>query len=155
MSSSEIDKIIDYTAAVAARIAGVQSAWGAGLGEVEDPLRPGQPIAAAPSRPTDPYSHWSDCPSAPPVEWVSQNFTVELTWTIPMRLWLPKGDLAEARRAALPFYDRYLRAFTLDWQLGGLVLRSRLTKFAPMGDPDWTWLDMSLTAVERVNYSEP
>jgi hypothetical protein len=155
VSHSSIDVIVDYTAGVAGRIAGVAATFGAGLGEIEDPLRPGYPVAAAPSEPSVPFSHWSDCPGAPPIKWVSQNATVELTWTIPMRLWLGRADLAEARRMALPFYDKYIAAFVGDRTLGGLVLSLEISRLAIGGSADWAWLDVGLTVVERVNYGEP
>lgn len=155
MSHSNIDRIVDYTAALAGHIEGVQAVFGAGLGETEDPLRHGQPVAAAPSEASAAFTHWSECPGAPPVQWVSQDGVVELTWTIPMRLWLPRADLAETRRMSLPFYDRYLAAFIRDWQLGGLALSSQVTRFAAGGDTSWSWLDIGLTVVERVNYLVP
>jgi hypothetical protein len=152
MSHSEIERIVDYTAAVAGRIEGIKATFGAGIGATEDPLRPGQPIAAAPGKPTAALTHWSDCPDAPPVQWVSQEGTVELTWTIPMRLWFARADLADVRRMSLPFYDRYIEAFVLDRTLGGLALRTQVTRFNTGGDANWSWLDIGLMVVERVNY---
>lgn len=154
MQSSNIVRIVDYTAVVAAGIDGVKSVAASGQGDYEDPLRVGSSVAAAPSNPTSAFSHWSDVPDAPPVEWVSQSGTVELAWKVPMRLWLPKGDLAEVRRQVLPFYDRYLRAFVRDRTLGGLVLRADIMRFAIGGNDSWSWLDVGLTAIERVNYYE-
>lgn len=151
--ASNIASIIDYSAALAAGISGIKAVFGSGQGATDDPLRPGSKVMGAPSNPTEPYTHWSTEPSAPPVEWVSQEGTVELTWLIPMRLWLPAGDLALARKMALPFYDGYLRAFITDRRLGDLVLRSQVARFAVGGDPDWSWLDIGLTAVERVTYT--
>lgn len=155
--SSNIALIVDYTAAVAASIPGVVGVAGSGQGTVDDPLRPGQKIAAAGSNPSAPYTHWSEVPGAPPVEWVSQSGTVEIAWTIPMRLWLPAED-GEARRAALPFYDGYLRAFVRDPFLGAypgnLALRTEVARFAIGGDKNWSWLDVGLRVWERVNYAE-
>jgi len=155
MQSSNIATIIDYTAAMAAGIPGMQAVAASGQGVVDDPLRPGQKIATAPAAPSTPFTHWSEVPGAPAVMWVSQSGTVELTWTIPMRLWLPKTD-EDARRTAMPFYDHYLRAFVSDPFLGAypdnLALRSELTGFSIGGDKDWSWLDVRLVVVERVNY---
>lgn len=151
-TSSNIGQIIDYTAWVAAGIEGIKSVAGAGSGFFDDPLRPGQKIGTAGFQTQSAYAHWSDVPGAPPIEWVSQSGAVELTWTIPMRLWLPKED-PEARRTALPFYDRYLRAFILDRRLGDLVLRSQVASFTIGGNDDWSWLNIGLLAVERVSYS--
>lgn len=153
MSGSQIVKIVDYTAMVAAGIEGVKAVAASGQGETDDPLRPGQFIQAANSNPVAAFTHWSEVPGAPPVEWVSQTGTVELAWNIPMRLWLPPAD-GEARRLALPFYDGYLRAFILDHRLGDLVLRSEVARFSIGGDSNWSWLDVGLRAWERVNYEE-
>ncbi len=101
MGESNIATIVDYTAAMAARIPGIQAVAASGQGVVDDPLRPGQKIRTAPAVPASPYTHWSEVPGAPKIMWVSQNSTVELTWTIPMRLWLPKTD-EEARRTVMP-----------------------------------------------------
>jgi hypothetical protein len=156
VSGSQIERIIDYTALVAASIEGVKTVAGSGAGYYDDPLRPGQKIAACHFQAVNAYTHWSDVPNAPPVEWVSQSGTVELSWTIPMRLWLPKDD-SEARRTALPFYDRYLGAFIQDNRLAGgdggnLVLRTLINRFSIGGNDDWSWLDIGLLAVERVSY---
>lgn len=150
--ASNVGLIVDYTAKVAAGIEGVKSVAASGQGVYDDPLRAGQKIAAALDDPTAAFSHWSELPGAPPVEWVSQSGTVELTWYVPMRLWLPKSSTEEVRRLALPFYDRYIRAFVLDRTLGDLVLRTQVSRFAIGGDKDWSWLDVGLTAVERVSY---
>jgi len=148
---SNIGQIIDYTASLAGRIEGVKSVAGSGSGLVDDPIRVGRKIDVCGFTPVTAYAHWSDVPGAPPIEWVSQSGTVELTWTIPMRLWLPK-DAGEARRVGLPFYDRYLQAFIRDFRLGDLVLRSSLATFEIGGDKDWSWLNVGLVAVERVSY---
>lgn len=151
MGKSDIDQIVDYTAAVAGKIEDVVATFGAGLGLVDDPLRMGQKIATAESNPVVPFSHWSEIPGAPGVTWLTQNKTVEVAWTIPMRLWLPHNP-ADARRMVLPFYDRYLSAFARDNELGGLVNRTHIARFAIGGDKDWSWLDVGLVAVEVINY---
>lgn len=159
MGSSDINVIIDYTASIAASVPGVKAVAGSGSGNVDDPLRPGHKIVTAEANPVTPFLHWSEVPGAPPVEWVSQNGTVEISWHVPMRLWLPHSS-SEARRLALPFYDGYLRAFTRDPFLGDrtiqadLALRTAIVKFAIGGDANWSWLDVGLLVVERVNYLE-
>lgn len=156
MGSSDINQIVDYTAAIAAGIDGVKIVLGSGSGLVDDPLRPGKRIATAGSDPAAAFTHWSDVPTAPAVEYVGQTGTVELSWMVPMRLWLPKTD-EEARRVILPFYDRYLRAFLSDPFLGerpdNLATRTEIAHFRPGGDKDWSWLDVGLLVVERVNYA--
>jgi len=151
---SNVALIVDYTAALAAGIAGVKSVAGAGQGDTDDPLRPGQKIVACGGNPSEPYQHWSELPDAPTVQWLTQNGTVELTWELPMRLWLPRTDLAVMRRNALPFYDGYLRAFIRDYLLGGLVIRSEITHIQRDGDDDWTWLEIMLSLTEIVNYGD-
>lgn len=153
MSSSQIERIVDYTAMVAGGIEGVKAVAASGQGHYEDPLRAGQMIASAAANPAAAFTHWTELPGAPPLEWVSQSGTVEMKWMVPLRLWLPKGEEA-ARRFALPFYDRYLRAFVLDRLLGGLALRTEISRFHIGGDADWSWLDVGLMVVERVNYFE-
>lgn len=159
MGASDIEVIIDYTASVAASIPGVKAVFGSGSGGVDDPLRPGHKVATSESNPVAAYSHWSEVPSAPPVQWVSQTGTVEISWNVPMRLWLPHSP-NEARRLALPFYDGYLRAFVRDPYLGDrtigadLALRTEIARFAIGGDANWSWLDVGLIVVERVNYFE-
>lgn len=154
-TESFIATVVDTTAALAAGIEGVKAVAGAGTGLVDDPLRGGQKIASAGPTPSV-FAHWSEVPSAPALTWVSQSGTVELQWMIPMRLWLPKAD-EEARRNAIVFYDRYLRAFTRDPFLGAypdnLLLRSMIAGFEIGGDKDWSWLDIRYVAVERVNYT--
>lgn len=149
--SSDIAQIIDTTAAIAAGIEGVVAAFGAGTGLVEDPLRVGRQIQTAESNPVAAYTHWSEVPAAPGVTWLTQNKTVEVMWTVPMRLWLPH-DPAAARLAAIPFYDRYLGAFVRDNTLGGLANRTHIARFAIGGDKDWSWLDVGLVVVEIINY---
>lgn len=151
--SSNVGTIVDYVAAMAGGIQGVKAVFGAGQGVIADPLRPGQKIEPCPSNPTAAYSHWTELPNAPAVQWVSQGGTVELTWNLPSRLWFPSASLADVRRMTLPFYDRYLRALILDHTLGGNVLRSQVQRFATGGDKDWAWLDIGFVVVERVNYS--
>lgn len=156
MGSSDIYQIVDYTAAIAAGIEGVKMVFGTGTGNIDDPLRPGYKIATAPSDPAAAFCHWSDVPNAPNVEPIEQTGIVEVEWHVPMRLWLPKTDEV-ARRAAMPFYDRYLRAFTQDRFLGArpnnLATRTEISLFRIGGDKDWSWLDVGLLVVERVNYA--
>lgn len=153
---SKIERIVDYTCVLAAGIRDIRSVAGAGQGYYDDPLRPGQKIAVAGVEPKEIYSHFSDVPAAPMVKYVNQSGTVELTWMVPMRLWLPKTD-DDARRGALPFYDRYLEKFLLNYYLNdgdeNLALRTELSGFRPGGDKDWSWLDVQLTVVERVTYA--
>jgi hypothetical protein len=161
VNPSNIARIVDYTAQRAAlvqglsiengSIVGVRSVYGAGQGLYADPLRPGAMIQPCPEKPSEPLQHWSKLPDAPTIEWVSQT-SAELTWTIPMTLWISPADAATAAQVALPFYNGYLAAFATDPALGGLCLVSTVKSFKPGGDSDWFWLDVELEVTELVSY---
>ena len=152
--ASQIADIVDYTAWRAGTfVAGLTSVAGAGQGIYSDPFRPGETIAAAPSNPVAPFSHWSELPTAPAIQYVTQSGTVEIAWTIPMRLWVSKAPIEDVRRTLLPFFDRYLAAFVPDPTLGGLAVRSYIASFGVQGNDDWAWLAVSLVAVELVLYT--
>lgn len=158
---SRVQTIVDYTAALAASVqgvtmpngsvVGVRSVFGAGQGVIGDPLRPGNTIQATPERPQEPFQHVSRLPDAPNLEWISQQ-SVELTWTIPMTLYIQRGDAATAVQAALPFYDPYLAAFAHDPTLGGNVLIAQIKSFKPGTDEAWYWLDIEVEVTEVVIY---
>ena len=153
MSGSNIEALVDYTAWRAGfYVAGIKSVAGAGQGLYPDPLRPGQMIVPAPSNPVAPFSHWSELPTAPAIEYITQDGVVELAWTLPMRLWVSKAPIEEVRRTLLPMYARYLAAFVPDPTLGGLALRWHSLTFGVQGNDDWAWLAVSLVAVEEVSY---
>jgi hypothetical protein len=150
--SSDIAQIIDYTAVVAAGIAGVRQVYGAGQGLYADPLRAGQMIAAAPDRVQAPFTHTSELPDAPTVDFLTQTGTIEVVWQVPMRLYVNRSRLEDVRRALLPFYDRYLGAFARDRQLGGLCSLAWISSFRVEADDDWAWLAADLSVREYVSY---
>lgn len=160
--SSSILTTVDYSAALAGRVqgitwsngtkGGVRSVFGAGTGTVGDPLRPGQTIQPIPENPSEPYTHWSDLPDAPTIIPLSQSGLVQLEWTVPMRLFVPRGDVRTARQTLMPFYDGYLAQFVRDPTLGGRCLIAYIRGFKPDGDDDWLWLDMELHVEEEVHY---
>ena len=159
MSGSQVNQIVDYSASLAAGIPGIKAVFGSGSSGINDPLRPGQPIRSAIENPAQEFEHWSELPNAPIVVNVTQSGTVELTWTIPMRLWLQRADLAHMRKVALPFYNGYLAAFVNDQTLGGLALISNIGQFAigedgppAPGQTSWGWLDVHLQVTEMVNF---
>ena len=165
MSGSSIAAIVDTSAAYAAAIqnismpngtlVSVRSVYGAGQNVVADPLRPGQKIQPCSEEPTEPFTHFSTLPEAPTVAPVTQDGLVEYTWTIPMRLALPRGDAATATATLLPFYDAYMAALSLngtDWTLGGLAQNAYIKSFARSSDASWLWLEMELLVVEQVMY---
>jgi hypothetical protein len=150
--SSNIATIVDYTAQVAAGIPGITAVFGCGQGNIGDPLNPGQTIQPAPDAPTGVYTHWSDLPDATGIEFISQDGTAQYTWQIPMVLWLPRVDLANMRRLALPFYQAYASAFTSNPTLGGLCLVSPRLQFRLDSDTKWAWLDITLEVIEEVGF---
>lgn len=154
---SNIARIVDYSAVLAAGIPGVKSIWATGQGFETDPFT-GKPLLAAQESPAEEYAHFSDLPGAPSIVWVTNTGTEELTWVVPMRLWFQTTDYAVLRQKAMPFYDGYLAAFARDRTLRGLCLRARIASFAIGMDPEvvgrarWAWLDPKLEVVEQVNY---
>lgn len=156
MSGSRIAEIIDYTAVKAASITGVAAVAGMGAELYADPKRAGSQIAAATEWPAIPFTHQTIEPNAPEVQPTIQEGTVAVVWTIPMRLWLSKAPIDQIRRAALPFYSRYLACFAPDFRLGGLCQKSRIKRFAIANAPsaDWAWLQVDLEVTEWLNFTD-
>lgn len=149
--TSLIDEIVDYSAAVAAAVSGVVAVFGAGLGEVADPLRPGKTVQAAPSTDQLPeLAHVSFLPDAPGVTPFDQDGGYEVLWRIPMRLVLPRSELSRARAVALPFYGRYIDAFWADRRLGGSCALARISRFELATDGTDRWLGIDLEVREIV-----
>jgi len=146
--STQIATIVDYTAYIAAGIIGITAVFGAGGGVISDPLNPGQTIRAAPDAPTGPWTHWSDMPDGK-IEPVTQTGTDLYEWDVPMCLWLPRADLANMRRLAMPFYARYAVAFGADRTFGGLCMHSHLFAIGRSGDAKWERIDFNLQVLEE------
>jgi hypothetical protein len=143
------ERIVDASAYCASLVPSVRAAFGCGASGITFPG--GVVIAPIPSAgPYEPFTHTSELPGAPIVSDHSATVT-EIEWRIPMRLYLPAADLAEARRQAAPFYGRYLAAFHAHAQLGGTANSARITSFAIGGDENANWLDMVLAAWQRLN----
>ena len=149
MSGSQIAQIVDQTAAVAAGIAGIKTVRGVGSGLVLDPLN-GGPILAASGSPTGTYEHWSDLPDATEVTYETQQGTLLYLWDLPMRLWLPRGDLSEMRRTTIPFIQAYPAAMLADHTLGQLATVIPRFRFTVGSDDRFAWLDINLEVVEEV-----
>ena len=159
---SSIQFTVDMSAIVAARvqgvtlpngeIVGVRSIYGSGNSHYADPLRPGMEVQPAPEKPTELFCHFSEIPDAPKVGPLTQDSTVEFEWAIPMRLYVPRGNLATVKQTLLPFYDAYMAAFWADRTLGGLCNLAYIRSFKPDGDDSWCWLDMDLYVQENVDY---
>ncbi len=164
MSGSNIRAIVDYTAALAGTIqgvpmpsgttAGVRATFGAGQGLYGDPLHPGQLIQPAPEDPAEAFTHFSDLPDAPSVEYITQSGLVQFEWSVPMRLFVPRGDPRTVRATVLPFYNAYEAAFVPDPTLGGLCLISYIKsfRFESPAEDDWCWLEIDLHVTEEVAY---
>lgn len=162
--SSQIALIVDYSAAVASGIQGltnpltgnndlgVRSIYGCGAGLIPDPLRAGQKVAPGIEKAIEPFQHWSDVPDAPAISSWTQDGLYELEWTVPMRLYTSRGNIAAARGTLLPFYDAYLRAFVLDKLLGGLCAESHISAMRIEADHDWVWLAVDLHVLEEVHW---
>ena len=148
--SSAIAEIVDQTAAVAALLPGMKSVRGVGSGLVIDPLNPGQFILAAPGSPTGTFEHWSDLPDATSVTYETQDGTLLYLWDLPMRLWLPRTDLTEMRRVAIPFIQAYPAAMLADRTLGQLCTGISRFRFSTGSDDKFAWLDLNLELVEEV-----
>ncbi|MGH2512364.1 MAG: hypothetical protein ACRDGQ_06730 [Candidatus Limnocylindrales bacterium] len=161
--SSNIAAIVDYSATVAARvqdvalangeIGGVRSVYGGGMNLYADPLRPGEMIQPSPEKPLEPFTHMTDLPDAPTITPLTQEGSVQLEWNVPMRFYVPRGDLATARQTLLPFYDAYEAAFWPDRRLGGLCLLAYIRSMGPaQADSDWAWCPMVLYVLEEVDW---
>jgi hypothetical protein len=146
--SSLDPNLADYVASVAGRVAGVTAVFGTGQGEIGDPLRPGQTIRAAPDAPTAPWTFWADLPSGKGI-WLTQDLAEGWEWDFPCRLWLPRADLANMRRAAQPMYGRFRDAFVQDRDLGGRVQSVRISAFDIGSDASWAWMDLNLNVNEE------
>lgn len=160
---SVIGQIVDFTAWKAGHdvqgialpngsTIGVRATFGTGQGIYPDPLRPNPSdptnLQPAPENPLEPYTHFSDLPDAPTLAWLTQDGAVQLDWDVPMRLWLPRGNLAVARQTAMPFYWPYIKAFCSPDGFGGLCQIVRPPTFAIGGDEDWNWLNVNLRVQE-------
>lgn len=149
-----ITQMIDYSASVAARVqgvllpdgtpVGVRAVHGSGNAGIANPLLPGHLIDAAPEKPREQFCHVSEIPDAPSVIPVTMDGLAMLEWSIPMRLYVPRGNLATVRQTLLPFYEPYWDTFWADHTLGGLCNLAYIRSFKPDGDDDWCWLDMDL-----------
>lgn len=149
---SRIADIVDASAAVARQITGIAWAFGVGAGTVLDPYT-GQPIAAPQGDP-EPFTHVSEMPRAPVIAWLSATVT-EVTWAVPMFLYVRMADYPTLLRTLVPFYGAYLGAFSQDMQLMGTANDARITAFAIGGGPDDgkpPYLAITLTVRERLDF---
>jgi hypothetical protein len=148
-----VDQIVDSSAAIAAGITGVTAVWGVGSGGIIIPagVAAGSLVLPAPSNVTAPGVHVSDMPPAPGILYRSAT-VCEITWEIPMRIYLSANDEANARRVAAPFYRRYIEAFAAHTQILGTV-NSGLIASVRLFEEDATWygIQFTLRAIERLD----
>lgn len=152
MDASRIVDIVDASAAVARGITGIVGAFGLGGGTVLDPYT-GQPIRA-PYGNVEPFTHVSEIPPAPAVAWISATVT-EVTWQVPMFLYVAVADYQTLLQVVSPFYARYLGAFSQNTQLLGTANDAVISRFAVGGGPEDKrppYLAMTLTVKERLNF---
>lgn len=159
---SHIDEIVDQAAATAAGVPGVVAIWGAGSGLVVDPILTAQQSATTYVRAGLPSvvkegTHVSELPNSAEIRYRSAT-VAELTWEIPMRLYLSRADEITARRQASKFYAGYVTAFAANTMLGASVNSALITRIEFFQDAGWdkqgvTWwgLDFTLTAIERLD----
>ena len=155
MSGSLLNQIIDYSAQRAGLLVpGLSAVSGMGSELYDDPLRPGQKIAASSEWPAIPFTHQSIEPSAPALTPFTQDGVYIVVWSIPMRLWVSRAPISQIRRQLLPFYMRYLAAFGPDIRLGGLCHSSRISGFsiANASGSDWAWLQVTLAVTEVIDF---
>ena len=147
---SRLPDIIDASAAVAHRIAGVESVFGVGNGQVVD-LYTGLPVPAAPSnaQAIGPGVHVSYWPSAWAIRWISAT-VCEITWTIPMDLTLLGPDIPTLLSQGAPMLVAYVETFAQYSQLGGRCNSALITGGRPRQDPPA--VEFTLTVVERLNF---
>ncbi len=160
--STNIAAIVDYSAQVAASIQdvrlyngetiGVRAVFGTGQGLYTDPLHPGEYIQPAPENPDEPYTHVSDLPDTPAIEYVTQSGLVSLEWTVPMSLIVNRGTLATLRQTMMPFYGPYLAAFLTDPTLGGLCEIAYIKNMRLGPEDQWDRLFMDLLVHEEVHF---
>lgn len=147
---SKIDQIVDASAYVASLISGIKAVYGCGSGATFG--TPAAAINAFAGDPREPFVHFSELPGAPSVRHLSRTVT-EVTWSIPMYLFLAAGDPDSARVEAAPFYAKYLTTFSQHTQLEGTVNSALITGFALAKVLEGTWyaIQMTLTAIERLD----
>jgi hypothetical protein len=148
-----IADIVDASAAVARTITGIAWAFGVGNGTVLDPYTGNQ--IQPPQGDPEPFTHVSELPRSPAgITWLSATVT-EITWLVPMFLYVRMADYPTLLRTFAPFYGRYLGTFSQDMQLLGTANDARITGFTVGGGPDDgkpPFLGMTLTVRERLDF---
>ena len=130
-------------------VQGVRAAYGCGTSGI---TFPGgiviQPIPA--NARLEPFAWAVSMPTAPIVRDGSATVT-EIDWSLICRLYFDSNDVAESERNAAPFYGRILTAIHNNSQLGGTCNSALVKGFALGGDSDKIWLEVTVSAWQRLN----
>lgn len=155
---SRLPEIIDASAAIAAAyVHGVQAAYGCGSGLVTVPvggILAGQLVAAIPGNVVEPGTHWSLVTSGTTKAY--SGTVQETTWTLEMRLYVNRADLAAAVTALAFFAPRYQSVFSQHVQLlatitsGSALLGPAIRLVYPPDSGD-AWISFGLNAIERLD----
>ncbi len=152
--ASRLPEIMDQAAAIAGGVAGITSVWAAGSGLVDDPLRAGQKIVASPVDNVEPGSCHVLAPvaMAPEGGGLGMAGMTVVRWTLPIRVYFSRNDLANAIRLSTPFYVSFYTAFAAHITLNGTCRDAYLTGGKTVGDEKNTWIAVEwvLTASERL-----
>lgn len=147
---SRIPEIVDQTAAIAGLVPGVLRTFGCGSGNVADPFRPGEKIAAAWANPIEPFTHVSEMPDLGSLPLGAMIGTHIVTWKIGMKLFVDRADVAEVRRIVAPLWVGYLTAFAAHLTLNQTAQRIASIDFSIKSSDEWAWMAMDLVVTERL-----
>lgn len=157
---SRLPEIVDASAAVAAAyVPGVVAAYGVGSGLVTVPaggINAGQLVPSVVGNVVEPGTHWSFVREGLPLSY--SGTVTETAWTIEMRLYVNRADLATAVAMLANFAPRYQSAFALHVQLLGtitsgsaLLAKTPIRVVYPPESPD-AWISFGLNAIERLDF---
>lgn len=128
---------------------GVRAAFGCGASGITFPG--GVVIRPIPSGGhLEPFTWAVNLPGAPLLRDGSAT-VLDIDWNLACRLYLDRNDIANAQQQAAPFYGRMLTAIHNTSQLGGTCNSSRIVRFGTGGDDNAIWLDVTVSAWERLN----
>lgn len=154
---SRLDEIVDAAAAVAAAyVPGIQAVYGVGSGLVAIPaggIHPGEFVSAWPGNTSEPGELVSFCSMA--VQKTMSRTVTHTTFTIELRVYVNRGDLAAATRTLVRLFQPMQTAYSQHTSLLGTVpsghALSKGARFVfPQGGTD-AWILWTLEAVETLD----
>jgi hypothetical protein len=152
--ASRLPEIMDQAAVVASGVQGVKTVWAAGSGLVDDPFRPGHKLEPSPLNNVAPGSFHVLPPTAmvPEGGGLGMIGMTVVKWTLPMRFYFDRNNLANAVRISTPFYVAMYSAFAAHITLFDTCRQAYLTGGKTTGDEENTWvaIEWTLTADERL-----